>query len=164
MKQLSETEALHRAAAYCSTAERCIQDVKMKILTAGLSEEVAERIISHLIKEKFIDESRFSRSFVNDKLRFNKWGRVKIGYELRKKNISSLVFSEALAGIDEVEYKDILLSLLKAKKKGMKGKNEQDIFNKLLRFAAGRGFESKEAIQCLRQLGAKSDDYETYME
>lgn len=164
MKQLSESEALHRAAAYCSTAERCIQDVEKKILAAGLSREAAERIISYLIKEKFIDESRFCRSFVNDKLRFNKWGRVKIAYELRKKNVPSSASSEALAAMDEKEYRDILLSLLKMKKRGLKGKDERDIFHKLLRFAAGRGFESKETIQCLRQLDADCDDYENDME
>lgn len=164
MKQLSEEEALHRAAAYCSTAERCVYDVEKKILAAGLSREAAERIIGRLTKEKFIDEARFCRSFVNDKLRFNKWGRVKIAYELRKKNISSSVASEALAAVDEKEYGNILLALLKAKKKAVKGRDERDVFNKLLWFAAGRGFESKEIIQSLRLLGSDCDDYENDMD
>ena len=30
MKEITEPEMLHRAAAYCSTAERCIQDVQKK--------------------------------------------------------------------------------------------------------------------------------------
>ena len=30
MKQISESEMLHRAAAYCSASERCIQDVEKK--------------------------------------------------------------------------------------------------------------------------------------
>ena len=35
MKQISESEMLHRAAAYCSASERCIQDVEKKIKAAG---------------------------------------------------------------------------------------------------------------------------------
>ncbi len=89
MKEITEPEMLHRAAAYCSAAERCIQDVQKKIDAAGLPPDASERIIARLLKERFIDESRYTRFFVNDKLRFNKWGRVKIGHELYKKNIPS---------------------------------------------------------------------------
>lgn len=159
MKQLNESEMLHRAAAYCSAAERCIQDVEKKISEAGLSCEESERIIDRLLKEKFIDENRFARSFVNDRLRFNKWGRIKIGYELQKKNIPASIRSEALDEIDEQDYRDILLSILKGKKKITKGKDERDLYVKLLRFAAGRGFESRETTRCLQQL-FKGNDYE----
>lgn len=158
MKQITEQEMLHRAAAYCSAAERCIQDVQKKINAAGLAPEASDRIIARLINEKFINEERFCKSYINDKLRFNKWGRIKIAYELQKKGIPSATRSEALANIDDEEYLGILHSLLKDKKKTVKGKDERDAFAKLLRFAAGRGFESREAISCLQQL-FKGNDY-----
>lgn len=159
MKQLSEPEMLHRAAAYCSAAERCIQDVEKKIKVAGLTGEESDRIIARLLKERFIDESRFARYFVNDKLRFNKWGRIKISYELQRKGIPADIRAEALAGIDEQEYQDILFSLLKSKKKTTRGKDERDVYTKLLRFAAGRGFEGRDASRCLKQL-FNGDDYD----
>lgn len=166
MKEITEPEMLHRAAAYCSTAERCIQDVQKKIDAAGLPPDASERIIARLLKERFIDESRYTRFFVNDKLRFNKWGRVKIGYELYKKNIPSPIREESLAAIDEGEYRSILLDLLKSKKKSTKGKDERDLFNKLLRFAAGRGFESRITLDCLSLLfkGTDCEDYADDME
>lgn len=148
---------LHRAAAYCSAGERCIQDMEKKIKAAGLTEEESDRIITRLLEERFIDESRFARYFVNDKLRFNKWGRVKINYEMQRKGIPSGIRSEALAGIDEQEYCSILLSLLKSKKKATRGKNDREIYAKLLRFAFGRGFEAKETSGCLKQLFDKND-------
>ena len=163
MKQANEQEMLHRAAAYCSTAERCILDVEKKLEAAGLSKEENERIIARLLKEKFIDENRYSRCFVNDKLRFNKWGRIKINYELQKKNIPAVVRSNALSDINETEYQEILLSLLKSKIKSIHGKNERDVYGKLLRFAAGRGFESREALNCLKLLfkgNGYDDDFE----
>ena len=46
MKQISESEMLHRAAAYCSASERCIQDVEKKIKAAGLAGEESDRIVS----------------------------------------------------------------------------------------------------------------------
>ena len=159
MKQISESEMLHRAAAYCSASERCIQDVAKKIKAAGLAGEESGRIVSRLLQERFIDESRFARYFVNDKLRFNKWGRVKINYEMQRKGIPSSIRSEALEGIDEQEYRSILLSLLKSKKKVTRGKDDREVYAKLLRFAAGRGFETRETSRCLKQL-FNGNDYE----
>lgn len=158
MKELTEPEMLHKAAAYCSAAERCIDDVRKKITEAGLDEPAAERIIARLLTEKFIDERRFCQSFVNDKLRFNKWGRIKIGYELQRRHIPSSVRAEALDSIDEEEYSHILFELLKAKKKTVKSKDSRDLYYKLLRFAAGRGFETQTAGECLKRL-LQSTDY-----
>jgi len=163
MKTPSESEMLRRMAAYCSTAERCIQDVEKKIQVAGLAAEEVERIIARLVSEKFIDEARFARSFVNDKLKFNAWGRVKIAYELSRKRLPSPICREALENIDEAAYLSTLLRILKEKKKTLKGQNEQEDYAKLLRFAAGRGFESRETNQCLRQL-CKGIDYADNME
>ena len=49
MKEITEPEMLHRAAAYCSAAERCIQDVQKKIDAAGLPPVASERIIARLL-------------------------------------------------------------------------------------------------------------------
>jgi len=152
MKQLNEQEILHIAASYSSQAERCIYDVRKKITSVGGSSKTAERIIAHLIKEKFINETRYCRSFVNDKFRFNRWGRIKIAYELRSKNIDDKLINEAISNINEDEYESALFALLKDKKKTVKGQTEQDIFAKLYRFAVSRGFESNLTVQQLKKL------------
>ena len=161
MKQTNEAELLHQCAAYCSVAERCIFDIKKKMETADISTEAKERIIRRLVEEKFIDEIRFCRSFVNDKLRFNKWGRIKIDFELRNRGIDASIREDALNQIDEQYYYDILFSILKDKKKSVKAKDNREEFLKLLRFAAGRGFETNLASRCLKQLvkGGEDEDF-----
>ena len=129
--------------------------------TADVSTEAKERIIRRLVEEKFIDEIRFCRSFVNDKLRFNKWGRIKIDFELRNRGIDASIREDALNQIDEQYYYDILFSILKDKKKSVKAKGNREEFLKLLRFAAGRGFETNLASRCLKQLvrGGEDEDF-----
>lgn len=129
--------------------------------TAAISTEAKERIIRRLVEEKFIDEIRFCRSFVNDKLRFNKWGRIKIDFELRNRGIDASIREDALNQIDEQYYYDILFSILKDKKKSVKAKGNREEFLKLLRFAAGRGFETNLASRCLKQLvrGGEDEDF-----
>ena len=122
--------------------------------------EESDRIVSRLLQERFIDESRFARYFVKrSNYASTKWGRVKINYEMQRKGIPSSIRSEALEGIDEQEYRSILLSLLKSKKKVTRGKDDREVYAKLLRFAAGRGFETRETSRCLKQL-FNGNDYE----
>ena len=146
-------ETLRKMAAYCSVAERCTQDVRKKIGQTGLPTESSDHIIKRLQEEKFIDESRYAHFFTNDKIRFNKWGRLKIAYELQKKGIPSSIQEEALSTINEEEYRLILLDLLNSKRQTIKEKKKRDRFNKLLRFATSRGFETHLAIACLQTLG-----------
>ena len=140
MKQLSEPEALHKAAGYCSLADRCIDDIRKKLTQWEMELVVQNRIIQRLVQEKFLDEERFCKSYINDKLKFNKWGVNKIKYELQKKNIHGSLIQSVLEDINPQENRERLLQLLTAKKKTVKGKNEFEIQQKLMRFAAGRGF------------------------
>jgi regulatory protein len=147
-----ESELLRLAAAYCSSCERCISEVRKKLATAGASPEVAERITARLLEEKFVDESRFCRSFVKDKFRFNGWGRIRIRHELQQKGIAAHVIAEALNELDEEACRSALSEMLKAKKRTTKGRSEYDVFLKLYRFARGRGFEGALVSSCLKPL------------
>ncbi|MDR0393596.1 MAG: RecX family transcriptional regulator [Tannerella sp.] len=159
----TETEIRSGLARYCSQAERCIDDVRKKLNATELPEDAKNRIIDRLIEEKFIDEQRFCRSFVNDKLKFNRWGRIKIGYELKKKHIKPETVADAMDGIDEEEYLALLNDLLKSKKRSTKGRSTQDLFRKLYGFASLRGFESPLIIKILKELFGNID-HEAYFD
>lgn len=156
--KLSEPQALNRIAAYCSKAERCEFDVRKKLIAWELSDDAAKRIIERLRKERFLSDERFSRSFINDKLKFNKWGKVKIIYELRKRNISESVYSPLLEELSGDEFEKQLVHILSVKVKSVKAKTEYEKKTKLIRFALGRGFSMDLAIKCINKL--LGGDYE----
>ena len=54
MKEYSEAEIKSKAEVYCSSVERCPSDVEEKIRKWGASEEVTERIMAHLQKERYL--------------------------------------------------------------------------------------------------------------
>ena len=141
MKKISDPEALNKAAAYCTLCERCISEVKAKLDAWGISYASQTKIIDRLIDEKFIDENRYCSAFVNDKLRFNHWGRIKIRAKLIEKRLPRELITTALENIDEEEYNNILRTLLANKAKEVNTDEERKKREKLLRFAAGRGFE-----------------------
>ena len=149
-EMMTKEEVLYKLAAYCSSAERCVQDVEKKLQKADLSQEDNQQILHRLQQEKFVDDRRYAFAFVNDKIRFNQWGRIKIAYELKKKAISSAYIDEALASIDEDEYNSILKSLLKQKLKSIKAETDYERNAKLIRFAAGRGFAMQEIMRFVK--------------
>ena len=140
-KPLSPGEALNKAAAYCTLCERCISEVSAKLTAWGVPFTEQQKIIARLIDEKFIDEARYCRAFVNDKLRFNRWGRIKIIAALRDKRLPLEHISEAIENIDDDNYIEILKEVIAIKRKELKGKDDFTTRQKLIRHAASRGFE-----------------------
>lgn len=155
MNTIQENKALEKARLICSQREQCSHDILKKLKQWGISDETSGRIISVLEKEKFIDHERYCQSFVGDKLRINKWGKKKIEYALRLKNIPPDQIESALEKIDKEEYIDILSNELRKKRKGLKAKNQFDLKGKLFRFAQSKGFENdliyRTIEECLRE-------------
>lgn len=125
----------------CSASEKCSGDIAKKLLDWGVSPDDAALVIERLVAEKFIDNERFTGFFVRDKFRFNKWGRVKIGYELKMRKIEPSVIAEALDGIDEEEYRQTLYDLLVVRLRQEKKSDVRLRKAALVRFGASRGFE-----------------------
>jgi len=140
MKKLSYEQALHRLATYCSRAERCVFDIRRKMDEWEIPSGQQNQIIQKLQKEKFLDEERYCKAFVHDKIQYNRWGIYKIKFELKRKQIPEPLIAEALKNIDSEENRKQLRSLIELKMKSVKGKNEWEIRQKLMRFAASRGF------------------------
>ena len=158
--KLSEAQAMNRAAAYCSKAERCEYDVRKKLISWEQTDEATKRIIKRLKDERFLSDERFCRGFINDKIKFNKWGLTKIKFELRKRNISESIYSPILDEFTTDEFEEQLMHILKVKVRSIKGANDYDRKTKLIRFALGRGFSMDLAIKCANKI--IGGDYEDY--
>lgn len=151
-KILTPPEALHRAAALCSSAEHCTADIREKLARWGVTEADSRTIIDRLVQERFIDEQRYAVAFVKDKFRFSGWGRIKMRYALQQKRIDGSDIDHALAILDEEQYNDRLLELLQAKSRSIRDDDPEARRAKLFRFATSRGFESALIFNALKQV------------
>ena len=148
-KDMTEQEAYLQLAALCAQAEHCQQEMRDKMRRWELDEIVQNRIIDRLIKERYIDDERYARAFVKDKIRYNKWGRRKVQQGLWQKRIDADIQQRVLDEIDEKEYLDVLRPLLKQKRKSIRAANDYELNQKLARFALSRGFTFDLIRQCL---------------
>ena len=148
-KETTEQEAYLQLAALCAQAEHCQQEMRDKMKRWETAPEVQERVIARLMKERFIDDERYARAFVKDKIRYNKWGRRKVQQGLWMKHIDDDIQQRVLDEVDDAEYLAVLKPLLKQKAKSIKAENDYELTQKLVRFALGRGFTYDIIRQCL---------------
>ena len=149
MKEKSEQDAYLQLAALCAQAEHCQQEMRDKMKRWDIDAATQDRIVARLIKERYVDDERYARAFVKDKIRYNKWGPRKVQQGLWLKHIDDDIQERVLGEVDDSEYLAVLRPLLKQKVRSIRAENDYERTQKLVRFALGRGFTFDIIRQCL---------------
>lgn len=152
-KRYTPGQALPKAKHYCAYQERCHSEVKEKLYGFGLNKKEVEEIIATLIEEGYLDEERFAIQFAGGKFRMKHWGKVKIKYELKQRQVSEYSIKKALSAIDKTAYQQTFYKLFEDKLSTLK--NERNIFTKkkkMLDYLVQKGFETELIRQLLNDL------------
>jgi len=142
-KYHSKEEALQKAKQYCAYQERCHSEVKEKLYSLGMNKKEVDELLSELISDNYLNEERFAIQFAGGKFRIKQWGRVKIKYALKQKQVSDYCIKRALAAIDEHAYTRTAEKLFEQKLKLLR--SEKNIFikkRKLQDHLMQKGFET----------------------
>ena len=142
-KEWSPAELRSKMEAYCAHAEHCESEARMRLRQWHCDSKTENDIIDHLIDQNYISDERYAKAFVHDKLLYQGWGRVKIGYMLRAKKIAPDIIQTALQNIDETEYFRILTHLISQRVKSSQNLSREDLAS-LYRFLTQRGFTMEE--------------------
>lgn len=149
MRQKTEQEAYLTLSALCAQAEHCQWEMTEKMRRWELTEEAQARVMQRLISERYVDDERYARAFVKDKVRYNKWGRRKVEQALWQKHIDESVRQQVLDEVDDDEYISILRPMLQQKRKSTKASSDYELNGKLIKFAMSRGFTMDIIKQCI---------------
>jgi regulatory protein len=151
--RLSKEQAFQKIKQFCAYQERCHQEVKEKLYTFGLFKEETEALMARLIEENYLDEERFAFQFAGGKFRMKHWGKKKIEYELRQKQVSSYCIRKALAQITEADYLETLEKLATAKYKSAADGDQFETRAKITAYLLQKGFEGDAIRQMLEKIG-----------
>jgi regulatory protein len=132
---------LERIHHYCAYQERCCRDVENKLIQWRVSPSLIRKIMITLKSEGFLDEERYARIFVRSKFHINKWGRMKIRYELRNHSIPERLMNKAMEEIGQDDYMRTIRELVLKKMSEIKNGKHLNIREKISTFVAGKGFE-----------------------
>jgi len=145
-------KGISKAQFLCSKQEKCISEIIKKLYDWKIPSSLHEDVIKSLLEDKFIDEERFVGFYVKDKFRFNRWGKIKIAYNLRQKNINPSVINLHLSKINEQEYIDTLKDLMSAKLKSVNEIDKYKLKAKIFRHLQSKGFETDIIINIYENL------------
>ena len=138
---ISKSAALIQLMKECSRSEKSPFDIEKKLKSWGL-EQHADDIIEKLRMEKFLDEKRFTKAFIHDKIWINKWGRIKIRFLLLQHKIPQSIVDEELQSFDLKSYKQLVWNELAKKKLSLKNMKPLQVKSKLFSFGYQRGYET----------------------
>ena len=149
---MTEQQILTKLTAACSKAEHCKEDMRRKMERWEVAEDVQEKVIAYLEKERYIDEERYARYFIRAKKEYNHWGERKIEQALYMKRIPKDIYEPILKEICNNDFYDILKSLLQNKKRSVKASSDFELRGKLIMFAMQRGFTYDQIVEVINDL------------
>lgn len=133
-------EALASLMRLCARAEKCEADARRLMRGWGVSEADADRVLARLVRDRFIDDSRYAAMYVREKANLAGWGAYKIRTFLQRKQIDKATIEEALQQINATQAADRLVERLQRKARTTKAKTPYELRTKLIRYALSLGF------------------------
>mgnify|MGYP001439759758 FL=1 len=141
-KDLTTKQIESKLQYYCSYQDRCHKEVIEKLKTFNIKSNESNEIISNLIKDNYLNESRFSENFVRGKFKIKNWGKVRIVRELKQRNISRYNINLGLNEIDSKEYQNKFDEIFKNKLSSLNNLNKTIKKKKIISYLLYRGWES----------------------
>ena len=127
---------------YCSYQDRCHKEVTEKLKTFNVKHHESNQIISNLINDNYLNESRFSESFVRGKFKIKNWGKIRIISELKRRNISPYNITLGLKEVEDQDYLNKFEEIFKKKLSSLSNLSSDVKKKKIISYLQYRGWES----------------------
>ncbi|MDD6952619.1 MAG: regulatory protein RecX [Prevotella sp.] len=148
-KTITEQEALVKLSGLCVKAEHSSGEMLQKMRLWQMADDARERVLRQLVDQQFVDDARFAKAFIADKIQYNGWGRRKIEQALRLKGVAESIYMPILDEVSDEEYLAQLRPLLKSKWKQIRANSDYERSGKLIKFAMSRGYTLDIIRQCI---------------
>ena len=150
-KSYTFLEIKQKMASYCAYQDRCHQEVEQKMRDFLLVPEAKEEILLYLMKENYLNEERFTRSYIRGKFYIKSWGRNKIRNHLKFKGVTEKLINRCFDEIEEADYQQTLIKIFAKYAEKLKGLQDYQRKSKTITYLLGRGFEYEEIRQMLSE-------------
>lgn len=151
-KTLTPEQALQKLRHYCGYQERCHREVVEKLYELGIRKKEHDAMLAALIEGGYLNEERFAIAYAGGKFRIKQWGRIKIAFALRQKQVSEYSIKKALRQIDEEAYWKTLIALTEGRYSSLKAVHWMTRRKKTMDFLQQHGFEPDLVQKAIRQV------------
>ena len=129
---------------YCVYQDRCHQEVEQKMWDFLLVPEAKDEIRLYLMQENYLNEERFTRSYIRGKFYMKSWGRNKIRNHLKFKGVPEKLINNSFDEIEDDDYQKTLVKLYSNYFSKLKGLQEYQKKSKTITYLMSKGFEYEE--------------------
>jgi regulatory protein len=142
-KSFTVAQIQRKIEQYCVYQDRCHKEIEQKMRDYNLIPEARELILLSLMKDNFLNEERFSKSYARGKFRIKSWGKQRIVRELKFRDISVYNIKTALQEIDPQEYIATIYRITENRNEVISEPNQYKRKQKLIDFLMRKGFENE---------------------
>ena len=142
---------IEKIQSYCLYQDRFTKEVKNKLYSFKVSSQLVENIVEYLIDNDYLNEERYTKMFIQGKLRIKKWGRIKLNYELKSKGIDIKIINEHINQISEDDYIRYFNEFSTNKIKFLKGSKDQKK-RSFINYFTYRGWENSLIYEKLKDV------------
>lgn len=140
-KSYTFDEIKQKMVNYCVYQDRCHAEVEQKMRDFLLIQEAKDEIYLYLIKENYLNEERFTRSYIRGKFYIKHWGRNKIKMNLKMKGISEKLISHSMDEIDDGDYEKTVIKLFQNYYITQKATADYQKRSKAIKHLLSKGYE-----------------------
>ena len=151
-QSLTVAEAQKKLEQYCAYQERCHKEVADKLKELGMIPAAMDTIISQLIQDNYLNETRFAQSFARGKFRIKKWGKNRIVRELKLRYISDYNIKMGMKEISDTDYESTFYQLFEKRKLEVAQLSKPQQKKKILSYLSYRGWEHPRIYNALNEL------------
>lgn len=148
-KSYTFEEIKQKLINYCVYQDRCHAEVEQKMREFMLIPEAKDEILLYLIQENYLNEERFTRSYIRGKFSIKHWGRNKIRINLKQKQVSEKLINSCFDEIDEEDYFKAIKKIFEDYYSKQGGLQEYQKRSKTIKYLIGRGFEYDIIMQAI---------------
>ena len=140
--------------------ERCEQEVK-DWLYKKKYHDLADELINRLTERNYLNNERFARLFIKDRVKIQGWGPIRLRHELNAKRISKKIIESEIESIrEDFDFNQMAQDLAERKLKNIPQPTYKDK-KRLWSLLQRRGFEGPSISFALQGITFVSDDKPT---
>ena len=149
-KSFTFEEIKQKMVNYCVYQDRCHSEVEQKMRGFLLIPEAKDEIMLYLLKENYLNEERFTRSYIRGKFYIKSWGRTKIKSHLKFKGVSEKLINKCFDEIDEADYRSTILKIWEQYYSKQKMLKDYQKKSKTIQYLLNKGFDYHDVLNVLK--------------
>jgi len=150
-KILTLLEAQKKMEHYCAYQERCHKEVVKKLQELGMIPISIDTIVSKLVEDNYLNETRFAQSYARGKFRIKKWGKIRIRRELKARDLSDYNIKKGLEEIPDLDYNTTFWALFEKRKKEVYENIPSVQKKKIISYMVYRGWELEKIYEAMQE-------------